>query len=215
MTRQDEERPLQFLYEYAVRWNAFSNSAWKLSSALTTFEQAINDQYFRVFKEENSRFRIFKLMTKIWQDVVNDEEIISNLKVCFKAVIRTYHNDILQHIRDKSVRKDSSPMSAVLKKFFSSLIDESINEKSVHYLNSIDIEFDQLFNMFEGVLMKEIGVFVKKALEVGYKAKNLKLVYSVFEEYSSTVKSFIPLKTQKQFEQIKTEVVIKFIRYIL
>lgn len=56
---------------------------------------------------------------------------------------------------------------------------------------------------------------MKTALEVGYKAKNLKLVYSIFEDYSTTVKSFLPPKSQKQFEKSKTEVVIKFIRFIL
>lgn len=53
------------------------------------------------------------------------------------------------------------------------------------------------------------------ALEIGYKAKNLKLVQSIFDDYSNTIKSFLPYKSQKTFEKIKSETIIKFIRFIL
>jgi len=154
-------------------------------------------------------------MTKIWADEVNDSDTVEHLQKSFKCAIQDHHNDIYQHIRDKSVRKDSATLKAVMKKFFSALVDTSINEKSVHYLNSTDLEFDSFYNIFEDLLIKEVATFIKRALEVGYKAKNLKLVYGVFEEYSSTIKSFLPIKTQKMFEKHKTEIVVKFIRFIL
>lgn len=80
---------------------------------------------------------------------------------------------------------------------------------------STECEFDQFYNMFETLLLKDSSGFLKTALEVGYQAKNLKAVYSIFEEYSKVIRVFVPLKTQKQIEKIKTEVVIKFIRFIL
>lgn len=155
MCRNNEDKPLQFLYEYAVRWNAYSNSLWKLSSVLSTFEQLVNESYTNVWTDPTYEFRVFRMMSKIWSTEVLDDDMVSNLKDAFKAVIRDHHKDLLQHIRDKSVLKDSTPMEAVLKKFFYALIDISINEKSVHFLNSTDIEFDTFYNMFEAFLIKE------------------------------------------------------------
>lgn len=154
-------------------------------------------------------------MTKIWGSEVNDEDMLFNLKDCLKNTMGEYHQDILQHIRDKSVRKDTMAMEAVLKKFFLTLVDTSINEKSVHFVSSTDVAFDKFYNKLETVLLKDCGDFIKLAWEVGYKAKNLKSVYSIFENYSNTVKSFLPHKSQKNFEKYKAEIIIKFIRFIV
>lgn len=211
----DEDRPLQFLYEYAVRWSAYSNSLWKLSAQLATFERNFNVSYSKYWPETDAQFRIFRMMTQIWGEVVNDEEMVTNLKDCLNTVLCDYHKDIIQHIRDKAVRKDTVPMSAVLKKFFQMLVDTSINEKSVHFINSTKVEFDSFYRAFEGIILKNCNSFIKAALEVGYKSKNLMLVYSIFEEYSLVIKSFLPHISQKTFEKSKTEIVIKFIRFIL
>lgn len=211
----DEERPLQFLYEYSVRWSAFSNSIWKLSNQLAEFERTFNQSYENSWPETQYQFRIYKLMTKIWGSEVNDENMLFNLKDCLKNTMGEYHQDILQHIRDKSVRKDTMAMEAVLKKFFLTLVDTSINEKSVHFVTSTDVAFDKFYNKLETVLLKDCGDFIKLAWEVGYKAKNLKSVYSIFEDYSNTVKSFLPHKSQKNFEKYKAEIIIKFIRFIV
>lgn len=80
MCRLDEERPLQFLYEYAVRWSAYSNSVWKLVSKLATFEQLLNQSYSMAWPETDYQFRIFRLMTKIWSEEVLDKEMMNNLK---------------------------------------------------------------------------------------------------------------------------------------
>lgn len=155
------------------------------------------------------------MMTQIWSTEVNKEDVVFDLKNALRTALGEYHKDILQYIRDNSVRKDSTAMGAVLKKFFLMLVDTSINEKSVHFISSTDVEFDKFYNAFESILIKDCGSFIKTALEIGYKEKRLKVVYSIFDEYSNTVKSFLPHKTQKKFEKTKSEVVIKFIRFIL
>lgn len=40
-------------------------------------------------------------------------------------------------------------------------------------------------------------------------------MYRNFEDYSTTMKSILPVKSQKEFEKTKTSITIKFIRYIL
>jgi hypothetical protein len=155
------------------------------------------------------------MMTQIWSTEVNKEDVVFDLKNALRTALSDYHKDILQYIRDNSVRKDSTAMGAVLKKFFLMLVDTSINEKSVHFISSTDIEFDKFYNSFERILIKDCGSFIKTALEVGYKEKRLKVVYSIFDEYSNTVKSFLPHKSQRMFEKAKSEIVIKFIRFIL
>lgn len=151
----DEDRPLQLLYEYAVRWNAFSNSIWKLSNQLSSFEDMFNESYKQSWPESQYQFRLYKMMTKIWGSTVNDEDMMFNIKDCLKTVLSDYHKDILQHIRDKSVRKDTMAMEAVLKKFFLMLVDTSINEKSVHFISSTDITFDKFYKQIESVLLKD------------------------------------------------------------
>lgn len=141
--------------------------------------------------------------------------MVRNLLCMFKVSIQEYHKDLIQHIRDKTPLSDIIPFETVLKRFIQAIVDMSINEKSVHFMNSTDIEFDSLYNKFESVLTKEWGSFIKTALEVGYKAKHLKVVYSTFEEYSTTIKSLIPAKSQKEFEKNKAEIIIKFIRFII
>jgi hypothetical protein len=146
-----------------VRWNAFSNSIWKLSNQLAQFERTFNQSYENSWPETQYQFRIYKLMTKIWGSEVNDEDMLFNLKDCLKNTMGEYHQDILQHIRDKSVRKDTMAMEAVLKKFFLTLVDTSINEKSVHFVSSTDVAFDKFYNKLETVLLKDCGDFIKLA----------------------------------------------------
>lgn len=115
MSCLDEDKPLQFLYEYAVRWSAYSNSLWKLSNVLSKFESELNTCYEESWPHETNQFRIYKMMAKIWNSEVNNEEMMLNLKDSFKCALKTYHQDLLQHIRDKSVRKETLGMEAVLK----------------------------------------------------------------------------------------------------
>jgi len=161
------------------------------------------------------KFRVFRMMTKIWNDEVLTNEVVDDLKAAFTYLLREYHKDMLQHIRDKTVLKDNTPMEVVFKKFFQALVDISINEKSVHFINCSSAEFAKPYGAFEAILLEESSRFVKSALEVGYKARNLKLVHSAFEGYSVTVRSFLTHRTQKLFEKIKTEIVIKFVRFLI
>lgn len=126
-------------------------------------------------------------MTKIWNSEVNTGEMVYKLKDSLKSALTTYHQDIIQHIRDKCVRKETRAMQGVLQKFFQACVDSSINERSVHFIWSTGIEFDKFYNMFETLLLKDTSSFLKSALEVGYQAKNLKAVYSAFEEYSKVI----------------------------
>ena len=205
----------EFLYEYSVRWAAFSNSIWKLSSMLSNFEQSFNESYTESWPETSFKFTIFRMMTRIWSEEVLTKEMMGYLKEMFTFWIQEYHKDMIQHIRDKTVLKDNSSMQVVLKKFFQALVDLSINEKTVHYMNCSDVELDKLYKTFETILLQETSSFIKNALEVGYKANNLKLVYSVFENHSTTVKGFLFHRSQRLFDKTRTEVIVKFVRFLI
>ena len=151
----------------------------------------------------------------MWYDVVLSGDMSKDLLHMFMVSIKEYHRDLIQHIRDKTPLCDMIPFETVLKRFVQAIMDLSINEKSVHYLNSTDIEFDPLYNSFEVRLIKECQDFTKSALEVGFKTNNLRIVYKTFNEHSTTIKSILPAKSQKEFEKTKTNIVIKFIRFIL
>jgi len=205
----------EFLYEYSVRWSAFSNSIWKLSGLLSNFEKSFSESYTDSWPETNYKFTIFRMMTRIWSQEVLTPEMMSYLKEMFTYSIQEYHKDMIQHIRDKTVLRDNSSMQIVLKKFFQALVDASINEKTVHFMNCSDVEFDKLYKTFETILLQETSTFIKSALEIGYKANNLKLVYSVFESHSLLVKGFIFHRTHRLFDKTRTEVIVKFVRFLI
>ena len=205
----------EFLYEYAVRWTAFTNSIWKLSTLLSNFEQRLSESYEDSWPQGSSKFHTFRLLTRIWGKEVLTSELINYLKEMFTLWIQEYHKDMIQHIRDKTVLKDNASMKIVLKIFFQALVDGSINEKTVHFIDNSDVEFDRLYKTFEAILIWETTSFIKNALEVGYKANNLKQVYSIFESHSETVKGFLTQRTLKLFEKAKTEVIVKFVRFLI
>jgi len=215
MSTYDEDKPLQFLYEYSIRWQAYSHYLWNLSGQLEKLEEKINKCYSQNWPESTHQFRLYKLMTKIWNSEVNSKEVIFNLKDSFISTLNSYHKDCLQHLRDKSVKKETVGMEAVLKMFFQTIIDSSINQNTVHFIGSSDVTYEKIYNTFETLLLKHCSGFLKTALEMGYQSKNLKAVWPIFEEYSKIVRVFAPIKTQKQFEKSKTEMVVKFIRFIL
>ena len=130
----DEDKPLQFLYEYAVRWSAYSNSLWQISSLLSNLEAKINNSYENSWPEAAYRYRIYNEMTKIWNSEVNTGEVVYKLKDSLRSALKVYHQDIIQHIRDKCVRKETRAMEGVLQKFFQACVDSSINERSVHFI---------------------------------------------------------------------------------
>lgn len=84
-----------------------------------------------------------------------------NLKRMCIASVTDYHNDLIQHIRDKTPVCDIDPFEKVMKGFIQAILDLSINHRSVHFINSTDIEFDDLYAKFEKDLIKECSSFIK------------------------------------------------------
>mmetsp|Transcript_23210 Transcript_23210/g.23126 ORF Transcript_23210/g.23126 Transcript_23210/m.23126 type:complete len:156 (+) Transcript_23210:631-1098(+) len=154
MSTYDEDKPLQFLYEYSIRWQAYSHYLWNLSGQLEKLEEKINKCYSQNWPESTHQFRLYKFMTKIWNEEVNTKEVIFNLKDCFISTLNTYHKDCLQHLRDKTVKKETVGMETVLKMFFQTLIDSSINQNTVHFIGSTDVTYEKIYNTFETTFLK-------------------------------------------------------------
>lgn len=94
---------------------------------------------------------------------------------------------------------DYSPVKDTLKEFLTSMIDISLNEKSVHYLHSTDVIFHGLYEQFQSIILNENKSFFKKFIETAFKKKNLASIQSLFGEYIQ-IFDFLPLKTFQDLE---------------
>lgn len=99
--------------------------------------------------------------------------------------------------------RDPSPVGSyetnetVLTKFIDTLVDLSINEKSVHFLNTQEVQLSFLYEKFESFLLEENSKFIKKLLEVSYKFKSLVCVKDLQQKYFKIFESF-PVRTIKE-----------------
>jgi len=68
---------------------------------------------------------------------------------------------------------DYSLIRNSLARFVSSIVDLSINEKTIHALHSSDVKLDKIFENFEHLIKTEHKDFCKKFIETAFKKKNL------------------------------------------
>lgn len=105
-------------------------------------------------------------------------------------------------------------MKTVVEKFFDSLVDLSVNEKSIHYAKTTDVLFDGVYSRFEHILLKASLTFTKKILEIAHKKKRLSMIDSVLTDYAELFNG-IPAKSLKDIEKMRSETVIKFVRFLV
>ena len=96
-------------------------------------------------------------------------DVTNLLMRAFKHSLKDLHNDFLQHITDRSPLGDVTPTKRVFKLFIQALEDLSLNEWTIHFNQSVDVVYDELYNLFEKVLVNDAASFTKKLLETGYK----------------------------------------------
>ena len=96
-------------------------------------------------------------------------DVTNMLMKAFKQSLKELHNDFLQHITDWGPLGDVTPSKRVYKLFIQSLEDLSLNERTIHYGESSDVVYDDLYILFEKVLVNEAAVFTKRLLETAYK----------------------------------------------
>lgn len=112
------------------------------------------------------------MLIKIWKSDVLTKTLEDKLYSALERSLSEVHSDFVQQILDKSPMGDVGPTKTVLLKFFDSLLDLSINERTVHYLATSDVPIDGIYERFEELLSSTQSKFIKKLMETGYKKKH-------------------------------------------
>lgn len=105
-------------------------------------------------------------------------------------------------------------VKTVLTKFTDTLVDLSVNEKSVHFINTQEAVFNGLYEKYEKFLIDENKSFIKQLLEMSFKKKCLPSLKTLYEEYYRIFENF-PLKAFKEIKRQNYETTVKFIRYLI
>lgn len=91
-------------------------------------------------------------------------------------------------------------VKSVLTKFVDTLVDISVNEKSVHFINTQEAVFNGLYEKYESFLIDDNKSFIKQLLEMSFKKKCLPSLKTHYEEYFKIFESF-PLKALKEIKR--------------
>ena len=154
------------------------------------------------------------MMTKIWKQDVLTTTLEDKLMKAFVGSIKELTSDLQQHVETRSPAGDISPYKSVYRLFFNSLLDLSVNEKTIHYYSSSELVLDGPYPKYESVLVTSLQAFTKKILETGQKVKNLSLAGRAMEDIK-TVFSSVPARTEKDIVKVQAEITIKFFKCLL
>ena len=67
------------------------------------------------------------------------------LSSALKTIVEEYQNYLVSRVSQKRPRLDPEPRKMVLRKFFRALMDLSINERTVNFIGSTEMQFDHLY----------------------------------------------------------------------
>lgn len=154
------------------------------------------------------------MMTKIWKECVLTPTVEDALSRTLEEALKELHQDLVQHVLDKSPQGDSSAIELIVGDFFNSIADLSLNETTVHFSHSSEVMFDPLYLRYEEQLKLAHTAFVKKLVEVAQKKHRIAMLPTVLKEYARFFNRHY-VKTHKELQKNQSEVIIKFTRYLL
>lgn len=170
--------------------------------------QSLNKKEINVFLASN--FKIYRMMTTIWYHIVLDKVMVTRLEEALAAQLEIIHENIISHQIDEAPQGGLEDVKAIVRNFTQSILDISINESSVHYLNHSNVVLDHLYERFEDLLLKISWNFIKLICEKVYNKYMVRDLLDILDNYSSIMHTFGPIRFKKNFEKKKTVLVCKF-----
>lgn len=174
----------------------------------TLKKKALNEYYA-------DSFRIYRMMTTIWYNVVLDQSLIAKLQFAVVDQLDQLHACIISHQIDNGPQGSLEDIQIILQSFMQCIVDISINENSVHYLLHSNVVLDHVYEIFEALILNISWNFIKLICEKVYSKRMIRDLIDILNSYSSIMHNLGPLKFKKNFEKKKTVIVCKFCQYIL
>ena len=120
---------------------------WLLRKRLQFLEDYVNNDYAILWPEgpQLPAYKLYRLFTTTWYKVVLEGGIQQLLSSALKTIVEEYQNYLVSRVSQKRPRLDPEPRKMVLRKFFRALMDLSINERTVNFIGSTEMQFDHLY----------------------------------------------------------------------
>lgn len=109
----------------------------------------------------SSQFRIYRMFTSIWYQVVLDQDMLSKLQHALSDQIQLLHENIISHQIDDGPEGDVEDIKIVIRKFMQLMLDISLNENSIHYLLHSHVVLDHTYEIFEDLILNFVWTFIK------------------------------------------------------
>lgn len=212
---------------------------WKCDASLNDFEIYMNEmaakqqndtlgsekaqeeelRYNKFMKNSNmnstGRFRVYRMFTTIWYNVVLDGDMLGRLQKAVTEQMDILHQNIISHQVDDGPLGDVEDIKIIIKRFMQAILDLSLNENSIHYLLHSHVVLDHLYEIFEDLILRQAWSFIKSICEKIYNKHMINDLLGVLKYYSGILNEFGPMRFRRKLEKKKTVIVSKFFRYII
>ncbi|CAG9333857.1 unnamed protein product [Blepharisma stoltei] len=185
--------------QYIIKWNAFCASMKELNAMYMSFNEAFN----KVFKKKaeispnGPQFSIMRLMALQWRRKVFDK---------FKDRLVEEALILIELSREKDM---SQEFTYLLVKIVQSIVDMSINELSVHFINHSQFYSDGLYELLHEKIILETSKYYQNLVNL----KPVEFLQKTNKDFKLIQRVFLK-STQNEIEKILTETKLEFCKKV-
>lgn len=154
--------------------------------------QTLKKKELNVFLASN--FKIYRMMTTIWYNVVLDNTMMTRLQHALCCQLELIHDNIISNQIEEAPMGNIEDVKLIIQKFMLCVLDISINENSVHFLAHSNVVLDHAYEMFEDLLLDVSWKFIKSVCEKVYNKHMIRELRNILSIYSRIMHEFGPLR---------------------
>lgn len=236
---QTKEKTESFLDEYGTRWISYSDLIMSMEEEFSFLEHAINAIYDdplikkdRQTKEFIPKYSILRMMWRIWGKYVM-KRVIPTFIDKIKNVLSSYHEKILEFAQNFSEYSNNKSLNMIVKNRWSldmimreliiqsvqMIIDISLNEISIHYIDSSEATFSNFYTQVEKVILdsaqnlyEEIGEYTNPFAYRMITEAHFKEIKGIFPK--CTQRKLQELSVAKSVEQVEKRIMKTYTEFI-
>ena len=201
-----------FLDEYSTRWVSYSDLIMSMEEQMWFVEDVVNEMTSSSTSDVfTPKYSILRMMWRIWGKYVM-KKLLSGFIDKIKDLLCQYHDQIhkigldYQSIVWKkygiSSLKQKWNMNPVIRDLLlqsiQMIVDVSLNEISINYLESTHVHLGNFYSQVEDVMVQQVGKFLEDLAQVIKPSGYIKLTSLYFSE----IKSIWPKTTQRKLHEL-------------
>lgn len=217
---QAKENTESFLDEYGTRWISYSDLIMSMEEEFSFVESLINSIYDdpiikkdRVTKEFIPKYSILRMMCRVWGKYVM-KKVIPLFIGKIEVILSQYHEKIKDFALNFSDFAHSKSIATTVKNRWSldmimreliiqsvqMIVDISLNEISIHFIESSEATFSKFYSQIEGVILNSCEKMYDEIRGwVSPKTFNL-----ISNAHYREIKGIFPIWTQRKLMELVT-----------